>query len=141
MKRLISLVICLLLLGSFAAAYASEGNGLQVLDYRTTEKALEVVVYAKADSAVSEKDFTVKLGNSELPVSAVSSYGKGEADGTSWIVVLEPTVYPNNARTMVRALVEDLAANLGNNDRLAVYNSLTGENTEFLSPRRPSCPR
>ena len=133
MKRLISLVICLLLLGSFAAAYASEGNGLQVLDYRTTEKALEVVVYAKADSAVSEKDFTVKLGNSELPVSAVSSYGKGEADGTSWIVVLEPTVYPNNARTMVRALVEDLAANLGNNDRLAVYNSLTGENTEFLS--------
>lgn len=132
MKRLISLVICLLMLGSLAAAYASEGNGLQVLDYRTTETALDVVIYAKADSAVSEKDFTMKLGNSELPVSALSPYGKAEADGTSWIVVLEPDAYAH-ARTMVRTLVEDLAANLGNNDRLAVYNSLTGENTEFLS--------
>ncbi len=133
MKRLISLVICLLMLGTFMAAYASEGSGLQILDYRITDTALETVVYAKADSAVSEKDFSVKLGSSELPVSAVSSYDKtADTNGTSWIVVLEPDNYAN-ARSMVRSLVEDLVANLGSNDKLAVYNSLTGDNTEFLS--------
>lgn len=131
MKRFISIVICILLLGTFTAAYASEGSGLQILDYRLTESDLEVVLYAKANSPIVKGDFSLKLGNVNVPVDSLSSYS-GEKDGTTWILVLEPTDYVN-ARTMARTLVEDLVSSLGSNDRLAVYNSLNGENTEFMS--------
>ena len=131
MKRLISILICILLLATCTAAYASEDSGLQILDYRMTDSALEVVLYAKANSPITKNDFSMKLGSTEIPTDSLSSYGGGK-DGTTWILVLEPVEYAN-ARTMARTLVEKVVAGLGGNDRLAVYNALNGENTEFMS--------
>jgi len=131
MKRLMSILVCLLMVCALATSSASEGNGLQILNCRTVGEAFETVVYANAGGTLSEKDFTLTMEKTEVPVHSITAYSK-TSEGTSWILVVEP-ISNGNARKMVTALVNDLVSNLGSGDKLAVYNALSGEKTELLS--------
>ena len=130
MKRFISLLLCVLLLGFGSAAYAAGESALQILGYQQNDANLDIILYAKGSTILTPESFSARLDDTKLPVSKISALSSTEY-GTSWIVVLEPA--PNRSITdMDVSLVESLVNHLGPKDNLAVLDASTREMTSFV---------
>ena len=130
-KRLIICVLCVLILLSAGSAFAVDQNAVQVFGSETKGTTLDVLLYARANSAFSEKNFSISVGGTELPVKGMQPYS-AENCGTSWIVVMEPNAY-ESVQKMVAGLVRSLAAELKGKDTLTIYNASRNEKNEFLT--------
>lgn len=130
MKRFLSILLCVILLSTFTAAYAEEDSALQILTYQQNEDSLDILLYAKDNTYFSADNFSVKLGGTELPVNKLSALSSADY-GTSWIVVVEPAAYAS-IEDMVSSLVDSLITRLGENDNLAVLDASTMEMTSFV---------
>lgn len=131
MKRFISLLLCVLLLGLGPAAYAAGDSALQILGYQQNDASLDILLYAKGSTILTPESFSVRLDDTKLPVNTISALSNTDY-GTSWIVVLEPS--PNSSITdTATSLVESLVNHLGPKDNLAVLDASTREMTSFVS--------
>ena len=130
MKRFITLLLCVLLLGSVSAAYAAGGSALQLLGYHQNEANLDIILYAKGSSILTSENFSARFDDTKLPVSKIGTLADTEY-GTSWIVIVEPAP-SSNITELAPSLVESLVSHLGKNDNLAVLNAKTGELSSFV---------
>ena len=131
MKRFLSYLLCIILLTSATAAYATEGNGLQIIGYQLTDSDLDVLLYAKADEYFSDDNISVQFGDVEIQTDKLTPYVDSNY-GTSWIVIVEPT-NSNSAKLMTTTLVQSVMAKFGKKDNIAVYNAYANTKTEFLN--------
>ena len=131
-KRLISCFVCIVFLFSAVTAFAAtDHNAIQLFDHRVSGNTLDVMMYASTDTNFSERNISVSLGGTELPVEKFQPYASDDL-GTSWIVVMEPNGY-ESVQKMVSSLVRTIASNLSGKDNLTIYNASRNEKNEFLS--------
>ena len=131
-KRIISCFVCIVFLFSTVTAFAAtDRNAIQLFGHRASGNTLDVMMYANTDTNFSERNISVSLGGTELPVEKFQPYASDER-GTSWIVVMEPNGY-ESVQKMVNSLVRTIASNLNEKDNLTIYNASRNEKNEFLS--------
>lgn len=129
MKRLISLLLCVLLFCSITTAYA-DNSALNILGAQQNGDALDIILYAKSNSYFTADNLSVRLEETALPSKKLSSLSNSDY-GTSWIVILEPAP-SENVTNMSYTMVENLMKHLGAKDNLAVLNASTREMTSFV---------
>lgn len=132
MKRLISFLLCALILMSLTSAFASGGETLRVFGYQPTESSLDVILYAKAEEYFSEKNFSVQLESINLSADKLTPYSDVDS-GTSWIVIIEPSASSPTTQVTVSEIISSLMASFGKKDNIAIYDAASGSKTEFLS--------
>lgn len=139
MKRLFTLLLCLLFVMLPAAAYADGGSALQIYGSRQNEKSLDLLLYTKDTQYFSTENYSVTYNDTQLPVSRLLPLASAGEYGTTWVIIAEPAAY-ESISAMAESLIETLASDFGDKDNAAVINAVTGEMTEFVRDKTTLMP-
>ena len=130
MKRLLSVLLCLVLLLSAVAAASAEGEGvLQVFGYNWTENdsVLEANLFARLGTTLTARDISAELGGNKMNAEQLNAY----AGGVSWIVIVEPSGSGTEKDAALDAL-QELYGKRGQKDTVSVLDAGTCELKSFV---------
>ena len=133
MKRILSCILAVILLASFSAVYAADTGAIQVYDYEISASDLDVLLYARAEDYFSEKNFSVRLGETDIVPANLKQFSTC-AYNTSWIFIVEPNT-SQSTQQMVKTIMDNMMAGMKKGDNFAVFCDTKVNADEFLTSK------
>lgn len=133
-------LLCFLLLTAiliFTSAVFAQNQEPQFFNYSLTDEGVDALIYANTEERLNTSNFTMKIGDQELPVDELT-YMSDSDYGTSWLVVIEPVPSNQNKAVMQReiaGLINQIAENMSGSDNMAIYTTF-GTKYPFNNDKR-----
>jgi len=122
MKKIawIGLLVLLVCLAGGALASGAQELHIQNVAMDAHNDLLEAVVYTTVEGNLSPKDFQVKIGAAEAPVTEVSAYNRTQGYTTSYLLVVDTDPLTQTGFTIMKNVLTAFVGQIGEGDNVGV---------------------